>query len=175
MAVYAHRADPTPSLRMTMQPAEADAATQLGAVFNREGEALWRAVYAFCRDPEIASDAVAEAFAQCLRRGSAVRDQRAWVWRVAFRVSAGELKARGRWGPFPESVTNDVPEESLRIVSALGLLSTHQRAAVLLRHYGGYSTREIADLLGIDASTARVHLSRGQRRLRSILEDDDDE
>jgi RNA polymerase sigma-70 factor (ECF subfamily) len=144
-------------------------------LFDREGEALWRAVYAFCRDPEIASDAVAEAFAQCLRRGSAVRDQRGWVWRVAFRIAAGELKVRGRWGSFPESVTHDVPEESVRIVNALGALSTHQRAVVLLRHYGGYPTREIADLLGIGASTARVHLSRGQRRLRSLLEDHDDD
>ena len=158
-----------------MQPAEADAGIQLGAVFDREGEALWRAVYAFCRDREIASDAVAEAFAQCLRRGAAVRDQRAWVWRVAFRIAAGELKARGRWGPFPEYVTQEVPEDSVRIVNALGALSSHQRAAVLLRHYGGYSSREIADLLGIGASTARVHLSRGQRRLRSLLEDHDDD
>jgi len=160
---------------MTMYPAEADAGTQLGALFLQEGDALWRAVYAFCRDPEIASDAVAEAFAQCLRRGTAVRDQRAWVWRVAFRIAAGELKERGRWGPFPQPLTLEVPEESVRIVNALGALSSHQRAAVLLRHYGGYSAREIAELLGIGASTARVHLSRGQRRLRSLLEEDDDD
>jgi RNA polymerase sigma factor (sigma-70 family) len=159
---------------MTKPPAEAASANQLGVLFDREAEGLWRAVYAFARDHDIASDAVAEAFAQCLRGGTAVRNQRAWVWRVAFRIAAGELKSRGRWVPLPADITQEIPEPSLRIVNAVGALSPHQRAAVLLRHYAGYSTREVAELLGIGASTARVHLSRGQRRLRSLLEDDDD-
>ena len=36
----------------------------------------------------------AEAFAQALRRGTAIRDPRSWVWRAAYRIAAGE-KQRG--------------------------------------------------------------------------------
>jgi DNA-directed RNA polymerase specialized sigma24 family protein len=33
---------------------------------------MWQAVFAFAGDPEVASDAVAEAFTQALRRGDAI-------------------------------------------------------------------------------------------------------
>src|SRR6266516_7984485 len=65
------------------------------AVYRTDAERLWRAIYAFAGDAEIASDAVAEAFAQVLHRGAAVRDPAAWTWRTAFRISAGAQKARG--------------------------------------------------------------------------------
>src|SRR5690349_17379281 len=64
------------------------------AVYRADSERLWRAIYAFSGDAEIASDAVAEAFAQVLHRGAAVRDPAAWTWRTAFRISAGALKDR---------------------------------------------------------------------------------
>ena len=56
-------------------------------------------VLLFSSDPDVASDAVAEAFAQALRRGDALRDPERWVWKVAFRVAAAELKEGRRTGP----------------------------------------------------------------------------
>ena len=64
------------------------------ALYRADADRLWRAVYAFAADPEIASDAVAEAYAQVLHRGAAVRDPQAWTWRAAFRIASGALKAR---------------------------------------------------------------------------------
>jgi DNA-directed RNA polymerase specialized sigma24 family protein len=55
---------------------------------------MWQAVVAFAGDPEVASDAVAEAFTQALRRGDAIRSPEPWLWRTVFRIAAGELKAR---------------------------------------------------------------------------------
>ncbi|MGH2392532.1 MAG: RNA polymerase sigma factor, partial [Candidatus Limnocylindria bacterium] len=74
--------------------ATANATQELEAVYRQEGDRLWRALVAFGRDPDLASDAVAEAFAQALRRGSGINDLPAWVWRAAFRIAAGELKRR---------------------------------------------------------------------------------
>jgi DNA-directed RNA polymerase specialized sigma24 family protein len=68
-------------------------------LYREEAPRLWRAVFALTRSSEIASDAVAEAFAQCLRRGDGVREPRAWVWRAAFAIARGELKDRNRWVP----------------------------------------------------------------------------
>jgi DNA-directed RNA polymerase specialized sigma24 family protein len=50
-------------------------------LFEQEADRLWRAVYAFSQDREIAADAVSEAFAQCIQRGDAVRSPARWVWR----------------------------------------------------------------------------------------------
>src|SRR2546427_4297617 len=65
------------------------------AVYRADAERLWRAIYAFSGDADIASDAVAEAFAQVLHRGAAVRDPAAWTWRTAFRISTAAMKGRG--------------------------------------------------------------------------------
>src|SRR5437870_8933778 len=73
-----------------------DPVGEVERIYREDGGRLWRAVLVFAGDPEVASDAVAEAFAQVLRRGRAVRSPGAWVWRAAFRIAAGELKLRGR-------------------------------------------------------------------------------
>ena len=43
------------------------------ALYRQDSDRLWRAVRAFAGDPDIASEAVAEAYAQALRRGPAMR------------------------------------------------------------------------------------------------------
>ncbi len=145
---------------------------RVGRLYAEERDRLWRAVFAFAGDREVASDAVAEAFAQCLRRGDAVRDPRAWIWRSAFRIAAGELKDRGRWAPWPVEAAVDVPEGAEGLLVALGSLPPMQRATILLRHYAGYDAGEIGTALGIGRATVRVHLSRGRRRLQALLEEE---
>lgn len=68
-------------------------------VYRLHGRKLWRALVGFTSDPELASDALAEAFTQALARGDAIQDPESWVWRAAFRLAVGELKARNR--PLP--------------------------------------------------------------------------
>jgi RNA polymerase sigma-70 factor (ECF subfamily) len=140
-------------------------------LYRDEGRRLWRAVLAFAADPDVASDAVAEAFAQCLRRGEAVRDPRAWVWRAAFRIAAGELKERRAHDGRLVEEAYEMPDAVGALVSALGELTPRQRSVLLLFHYGGYRSREIARMLGIGAPTVRVHLTRARRRVRELLEE----
>jgi RNA polymerase sigma factor (sigma-70 family) len=123
----------------------------------------------------VASDAVAEAFAQCLNRGAVVRDPSRWIWRSAFRIAAGELKDRRRRQSMSVGAEQwyEMPEAAVQILEALGRLSPRQRAAVVLHDHVGYSTKEIGAILGSTAATVRVHLSQGRRRLRVLLEADD--
>ena len=80
-------------------------------------------MYAYSNDAELASDAAAEAFAQAVRRGTAIRDLRNWVWRTAFRVAAGYLKNRSRFaaGPVPDGVTHDFHLDDELAVALQGL------------------------------------------------------
>jgi RNA polymerase sigma factor (sigma-70 family) len=151
-----------------MEDRHADPLEQL---FRFEGPRLWRALVGFTGDPETASDALAEAFAQLLARGEGVRSPDRWVWRAAFRIAAGDLAPRSKTPPAPSERVDD-PMESVRdIVIALRMLSPKQRAAIVLHDYAGYATRDVGSILGMSPATARVHLSQARRRLRALLED----
>jgi RNA polymerase sigma-70 factor (ECF subfamily) len=143
------------------------------AVYRLDGDRLWRALYAFAGIEDVASDAVAEAFAQALRRGSAIRDVRNWVWRTAFRLAAGDLKRQSNLsrGPMPEGAFHDThPDEQL--LMALHGLTPQQRAVIVLHYYADCPVREIARRTGINALAVRAHLSRGRKRLRALLGDE---
>jgi RNA polymerase sigma-70 factor (ECF subfamily) len=143
-------------------------------VYREEVERLWRALLLYSGDPEIASDAAAEAFAQALRRGDALRSPGAWVWKAAFRVAAGELKRRRSVSTFVPEVHVELPEDFTAISEALARLSPKQRGAVVLHHYAGYPLKEVAEIIGSTPPAVGVHLSRARRRLRKLLEDVDE-
>ena len=147
--------------------------SEIERLFAKEGKRLWRALVAYSGNREIASDAVAEAFAQVLARGSAVDSPERWVWRAAFRIAAGELKARSRHRSVAADTGYVMPDPPRDLVAALARLSPKQRGALILRFYAGYSTREVAEMLGASPATIRVHISQGRRRLRRLLEDRD--
>lgn len=144
---------------------------ELDRLYREHGDRLWRAVLGFAGDREVASDAVAEAFAQWLNRGAAVHDPARWIWRAAFRIAAGELKDRRRRHEMSVRTEDsyEIPEAAAEILEALKRLSPRQRAAVVLHDHVGYSAREVASILGSAAATVRVHLSQGRRRLRGLL------
>jgi RNA polymerase sigma-70 factor (ECF subfamily) len=144
------------------------------ALYRDQADRLWRAVFAFTGDREVASDAVAEAFAQSLRRGEALRSPKAWVWRAAFQIARGELKRRSALAPPSDERSYEVPEPAWELIAALRSLPERQREVLVLRYYAGYSAGEIAGIVGSAAATVRVHLSRGRRRLRKLLEEEAD-
>jgi RNA polymerase sigma-70 factor (ECF subfamily) len=158
-----------------------DRTRELERIYRERGDRMWRSLLAFSGDPDVASDAVAEAFAQALRRGGAIREPERWVWRAAFRIAAGELKERGRFDPPREDRGGHDPgyaalEETAReLVAALRQLSPKQRAAVVLHHAAGYPLRDVAAILGSTQGAVKVHLSRGRSRLRDLLAEEDEE
>lgn len=151
-----------------------DARTDIEALYRADGERLWRAIFAFAGDPDIASDAVAEAYAQLIRRGAAVRDPAAWVWRTAFRISRGSLKARRLDDATPPAVGDhsDVYADH-DLLAAIRALPEGQRAAVILFYYADLPVDRIAERLGSNSLAVRANLSRGRRRLRDLLGDRD--
>jgi RNA polymerase sigma-70 factor (ECF subfamily) len=148
-------------------------AGEVEAVYRQDGDRLWRAVYVYGGNEDVASDAVAEAFAQALRRGSAIRDVRAWVWRSAFRLAAGDLKRQSglSHGPMPDGASHDAhPDEEL--LAALHELTPQQRAVIVLHYYADCPVREIARRTGTNQLAVRAHLSRGRNHLRVLLGDE---
>jgi len=144
-------------------------------VWRTDGPRLWRSLVAFGGDRELASDAMAEAFAQALGRGNEVASPDRWIWRAAFRIAAGQLKERRR------VVSEDVgassigmPEPVTDLVRALRTLTPNQRAAAVLSWYADMPTRDVSRILACSQATVRVHLSQARRRLRARLEETDE-
>jgi RNA polymerase sigma-70 factor, ECF subfamily len=145
----------------------------LERLFQKDGVRIWRALVAYSGDREVASDALAEAFAQALARADEIHSPERWVWRTAFRIASGELKERRRTQPASVGKAYDMPEPSHDLIAALAKLSPKQRKALILRYYAGYPTHDVARILGSSTATVRVHLSQGRRRLSRLLEDHD--
>ena len=149
------------------------ARSEVERIYREHGEHMLRTLLAFSGDPEVARDSVAEALAQALRRGSALREPLAWTWRTAFKVARGELKRRRAMGRAHHQRPYEIPEPAVDLVKALRSLSPSQRAAIVLHHVADRPVREVATILGTSQAAVRVHLSRGRRRLRELLEESD--
>ncbi len=146
---------------------------ELERLYRDQRARMWRAVFAFAGDREVASDAVAEAFTQALRRGDALRSPERWLWRTVFRIAAGELKERGRRTSENVEGAYEMDDLARDLVAALAELSEKQRAAVVLHHAAGYPAKEIAEIIGSTTPGVHVLLSRARKRLRELLEVDD--
>jgi RNA polymerase sigma-70 factor, ECF subfamily len=150
-----------------------EAEGSLERVYREQGAKLWRALFALSGDREVASDALAEAFAQALARGEAITKPDGWVWTAAFRIASGELKLRGRSGPRLPERSYEMPAPVTDMVAALARLSPKQRLAIVLHDYADRPTDEVARVLDASRATVHVHLSQARRRLRTILSGDD--
>lgn len=144
--------------------------------FADHSEKMWRSLRAFTGDPDVASDAVAEAFAQLLRRGPGVHDPAAWAWRTAFRIANGELKTRSAFvsDELLENRAAPADPDVVDLLRGLSQLSRNQRLAVVLHDYAGFTSGYAAELAGSTEAAMRVHLLRGRRRLRGFLDDSAD-
>ena len=75
--------------------------------------------------------------------------------------------------PEPAATGRDPADQVVlrdQMLRALALLSPHQRAVLVLRHYEGYDDAAIAAVLGCGEGTVRSHATRAAQRLRAILD-----
>lgn len=143
-------------------------------LYRRTGPRLWRAVFAYTGGRrDVTDDVVAEAFARTLERAGQVRAPEGYLYRVAFRLAARELR---RAPTVPETPDPGVPDDHglVEVLEALRRLPPGQRAAVFLHYRADLPVAEVARLMGTSSAVVRVQLMRGRRRLRELLEDDID-
>jgi len=133
---------------------------------------LYRAALAILGDPQEAEDAVQDAFLRYLEKApKALENAGAWLMRVLVNVCKSRLRlVWRRVGPLPETLPAPGPEEREEL-EELYSLPPEDRAVIHLHYYEGYSTDEIARMLGQRPGTVRSRLSRARGKLRKLLED----
>ena len=132
---------------------------------------LYRAALAILGDPHEAEDAVQDAFVRYLEKAPAdLENPSAWLMRVLVNGCKSRLRlAWRRVGPLPEMLPTPGPEERKEL-EELFALPPEDRVVIHLHYYEGYSTDEIAQILGCRPGTVRSRLSRARDRLRKLIE-----
>ena len=140
---------------------------------------LYRTALLYLGGEAAALDAVDEAVYRGLVSCGRLRQEEfftTWITRILINVCNDELRRRRR-----EIAVEELPETAAEAFDALPLrdavarLPEKLRTAVHLYYAEGYSTEEIAALLGVPATTVRTRLHRARRQLKDLLGGMDDE
>jgi RNA polymerase sigma factor (sigma-70 family) len=166
---------------MRSVPSDAEAATPLATsfegFFEQHRTASYRTLWLVTRNRYEAEELAQEAFVRVLEhwdRVSTMEDVRGYLYRTAinaFRTSYGRAllaaKRSIRIVPADDAIAEiDEQDATLR---ALAALSPRQRAAVVLTDMRGFPSEEAARMLGIRASTVRMHASRAHAVLKETM------
>ena len=150
-----------------------DHSARLETLVTQYENTLFRAALAILGDVPEAEDAVQDAFLRYLEKRPALRDEnhrRAWLLKVLANGCKSRLRARKRRGTAELLDAYPAPDpDSREVLEAVMDLPARERAAVHLFYYEGYSTQEIAAILGQRPGTVRSHLSRARQALREPL------
>src|SRR5262245_3411540 len=160
-----------------------------------DGDRLYALALRVTRSPDLAADAVQEAFATALEKEEGFRGEArlgTWLHRIVYNKAVDLLRRRGREEPWPEDEQAELtveddrrghapswarpPDEVLHgkearaaLDDALGALTPLQRAVFELREVESRPTEEVAEILDLTRGAVRVHLHRARLRLRERL------
>ncbi|HYW32627.1 MAG TPA: sigma-70 family RNA polymerase sigma factor [Gemmatimonas sp.] len=103
----------------------------------------------------------------------------AWIFRVSRNYLLNDARTKARLSrrlSFDDDVVgataNATPvslETMMSIETAIAGLSPGQRMVFTMHDVEGFSTSEVAEVLGIAAATVRVHLSRARKAIGTVL------
>ncbi len=143
-------------------------------------DTVYRVAISYLKSPDAADDVTQEVFLRLLRADPTFESEahiRHWLIRVAVNESKRVLATcRRRLEPlevYAEKLSFST-EENGETFRAVMCLPRKYRVVIHLHYYEGYSTAEIAQMLGSKQSTVCTQLARGRKLLRNLLLEADD-
>lgn len=144
-------------------------------LYNEFHQPIYGYLYRLLGEREKAEDAVQEAFTKAYRAlpqldGDA--NHRAWLYRIATNTAYDRLRRQRliAWLPLLDDSDdpalrddNDGHDVSIEVQQVLDQIPARYRAPLLLYCIDGMSTAEIAEVLGISRSGAKMRLARARR------------
>ena len=166
-------------------------------IVARQQRRASRIAWHYLRDVADADEAVQDAFVKAYTHIESFQRNlsfEVWLTRILINGCLDRQKARtrrSRWMlPVADAGRRDQdaieratrpsdrsPEAQLmarewrdQLVAAVQKLPDRQRLVFMLCHYSDHSTRDVAEMTGLNESTVRVHLFRAIRKLRTAME-----
>ena len=170
-------------LVLRCQDGERDAFTDLA---ERWQERLWRHARRLSGDPELANDAMQEAWMAIVRGIGKLHDPaffRPWAYRIVTNKCADQVRRVSRRREVTEQMTRESPDdlevpsvdtdesdEISTLRSAMATLPTDRRTLLALHYLDEVSLSEIAVILGIPEGTVKSRLFNARKALKEALE-----
>jgi RNA polymerase sigma-70 factor (ECF subfamily) len=167
-------------------------------IVARQQRRASRIAWHYLRDAADADEAVQDAFVKAYTHIASFQTNlsfEVWLTRILINGCLDRQKARtrrSRWlVPVTDAGRRDQytidratrpsdrsPEDLLlarewreQLIAAVRRLPGRQRLVFMLCHYADHSTRDVAEMTGLNESTVRVHLFRAIRKLRTAMEE----
>ena len=143
---------------------------------------MWAVALRTTNDPELAADAVQDAFISAFRRAETFRGQSAvttWLHRIVVNSCLDRMRRRRPTSELPEDHAPVIAdrhdrhasvETRLDVQAALATLPEGQRLALTLVDMHGLSVAESAEILGVAEGTVKSRCARGRAALAPLLQ-----
>lgn len=149
------------------------------ALYDKYYEMIWRICLVRFGNSHDAYDAVQETFVRLMNYNKPFQNEeheKAWLIRTAVNYCKDVMKSSHRKNEIcldegKPSETGMVPEEYSEVYETMMELPEEYRVILYLYYYEWYSLKEIAEMLGINASTLRSRFARAKEVMKEYLED----
>lgn len=162
-------------------------ALEVGALYRDHAPRVWRYVRTRLPSDADAEDVTSEVFARAMgsidRFDPAKGSEGAWIVGIARHATADFWRRRRPEDPTetppdtqPEPWTDVAADEAIRhhdaraVLAHLDVLSDREREAVALRFGAELRSPEIAEIMGISATAARMLVHRSVVKLREVMD-----
>jgi RNA polymerase sigma-70 factor (ECF subfamily) len=152
-----------------------------GELFRRHRDRMWAVALRTTRDPEVAADAVQEAFVSAFRRADSFRGEAevtTWLHRIVVNSCLDRLRRIKPVVDLPDADLNVLADPHdrhhsvdvrLDVRQALDQLPESQRMALILVDMHGLSIAEAAGVLNVAEGTIKSRCARGRAAMVPLL------
>ncbi|WP_273852955.1 RNA polymerase sigma factor [Guptibacillus spartinae] len=166
-------------------PLEKSLSMTFETIYLTHKDSLYRFLYRYTRDEQLSIDLVQDTFVKFHKFQDRYDVTRAslktYLFKIGYQLMINKLKRRAKWQsllPFlvkKEAVFPSDTVEKMTIQWALKQLPEKQRAVILLIYYHDMTQQDVASILDIPVGTVKSRLATAIKRLRHLLEGENDE
>jgi len=157
-------------------PGDVRAQEMIEGIYRRNFKLVYQICLVMLKNVPDAEDAAQTVFRRVMERGETFRDpehEKAWLIVTARNECRDQLKHWWRRcredASALDALTWEQPEDGL-VWEQVSALPEQHRLVLLLHYYQGYTTDEIAGILGENPSTVRSRLVQARKKLKLRLE-----